>query len=224
MRDWGAGRVPKPHPGRALAVLIAGIVLVAGLFALAAPALGVLVAVALLAVLALWVATRGRAIIRDAGARPLAPHDAPRFANIAAGLSTDLGIEQPGLWIADEGGPNAFVAWSAGPQIGLTRAVLSDLTRTEVEAIVAHCLVRVVTGEAKATTFALGLGPLPTGGVRVGGPLDVASAALTRYPPALASALARSAPRGGRFGPAWFSSEGPSHVPPAERIAALEDL
>jgi len=209
----------------ALAAMVVGILAISGLLVVAmAPVAGAAAGIVLLAGLALWVATRGGAIIRDAGARPLEPHDAPRFENIAAGLSTDLGMSKPGLWIVEEGGPNAFVAWSRGPQIGITRAVLTDFTRTEVEAIVAHCLVRVVSGEARARTAATALGPLAAGGARVGGALDVASASLTRYPPALASAIGKSTPRAGRYSGAWFSSEAPSHVTPAERIAALDDL
>ena len=223
--DWGAGTVPKPRAVPIMAALVVAILVVSGLLVVAvSPVAGAAAGVVPLAALALRVVTRGRAIIGDAGARPLEPHDAPRFENIAAGLATDLGMSKPSLWIVEEGGPNAFVAWSRGPHIGVTRAVLTDFTRTEVEAIVAHCLVRVASGEARASTMAAALRPLPSGGSRVGGPLDVASASLTRYPPALASAIGKSMPRAGRFAGAWFSSEAPSHVPPAERIAALDDL
>ena len=217
--------MPIPRAVPILAALVVAILAVSGLLVVVVtPVTGAAAGIVVLGALALWVTTRGRAIISDAGAQPLEPHDAPRFENIAAGLATDLGMSKPGLWIVEEGGPNAFVAWSRGPHIGITRAVLTDFTRTEVEAIVAHCLVRVVSGETKASTVAAALGPLPSGGSRVGGPLDVASASLTRYPPALASAIGKSTPRAGRFSGAWFSSEAPSHVPPAERIAALDDL
>jgi hypothetical protein len=197
---------------------------VGGLLALASPVVGVAAGISLVLLVALWVGTRGRAILRDAGARPLEPHESPRFENIAAGLATDLGIARPVLWLVEEGGPNAFVTWMGGPQMGITRSVLDDFTRTELEAVVAHCLVRVASGEAKATTLAAALGPLVAGRGRVGAPLDVATAALTRYPPALASAIAKSSPRRGRSAAAWFTADGPSHLPPAERIAVLEDV
>ena len=222
--DWGAGRIAAPKVVPALAGAVVAIVVVAGLVALAAPVVGAVVGVVLLVGAGAWVATRGRAILRDAGARPLERHEAPRFANIADGLAADIGIEPPGLWISDQGGANSFVVWTGGPQVGVTRELLDGFTRTEVEAVVAHALARIAGGEARATTIATAFGPLATTRSYVGGPLDVAVAALTRYPPALATAIGKATPRTGRFAAAWFAAEAPSHVPAAERIAAVEDL
>jgi Zn-dependent protease with chaperone function len=222
--DWGAGRIGAPKVVPALAGAVAAIVVVAVLVALTVPIAGVIAGVVLLAGLGVWVATRGRAILRDAGARPLEREEAPRFANIADGLAADIGIEPPGLWISDQGGANSFVVWAGGPQVGVTRELLDGFARTEVEAVVAHALARIAGGEARATTIGAALGPLATTRRYVGGALDVAVAALTRYPPALATAIGRATPRTGRFAAAWFAAEAPSHVPAAERIAAVEDL
>ena len=191
---------------------------------MAAPVAGIVAGVVLLVALGSWVATRGRAILGDAGARRLEEHEAPRFANMATGLAADIGIECPGLWITDQGGANSFVVWAGGPQVGVTRELLDGFTRTEVEAVVAHALARIASGEARSTTIATGLGPLATTKSYIGGALDVAVAALTRYPPALATAIGKATPRTGRFAAAWFAAEAPSHVPAAERIDAVEDL
>ena len=222
--DWGAGGIRVPRTGVAFGILAGLALMIGGLLALASPVLGVVVAVVLLVGGAMWVATRGRAVIRDAGARQLQPHEAPRFENIATGLAADLGMPPPGLWLVEAGPPNAFVTWSGGAQMGVTRSVLDDLTRTEVEAVVAQALLRIRSGEAKATTHAIALGPLAPRGARVGGPLDVATAAVTRYPPALASAVAKSTPKRGRFAAAWFVADDPAHVPAGERVLAVEDL
>jgi hypothetical protein len=222
--DWGAGTIARPRPGPGLAVLAGGVLVLAIVMGLAAPALGVAGGIVLLGGLAVWVGSRGRALIRASGARRLEAHEAPRLENIVSGLAADLGVTEPGLWISERGGPNAFVAWSGGPQIGVTRSLLTGFTRTEMEAVVAHCLVRIVEGEARATTLGSGLGPLARGGGAVGGTLDVVAASVTRYPPALASAIGKAEPRSGRFARAWFVSGSSSHVPAEERVAALQDL
>ena len=222
--DWGAGGIAAPKVVPALAASVVAVLVVAALVALVVPIAGVIVGVVLLAALGSWVATRGRAILRDAGARRLEEREAPRFSNMASGLAADLGIDLPGLWISEEAGANSFVVWAGGPQVGVTRQLLDDFTRTEVEAVVAHALVRIASGEARATTIATALGPLATTRSYVGGSLDVAVAALTRYPPALATAIGKASPRTGRFAAAWFVAEALSHVPAAERIVAVEDL
>ena len=222
--DWGAGEIPIPRTGPGSVLLVGGTIVLGGALAFSSPVVGAVVEIVLLVALGVWAGTRGGAIIRDAGARPAGPHEAPRFENIATGLAAELGIDRPTLWLVEDGGANSFVAWRRGPHLGITRSVLTDLARTEVEAIVAHGLVRIASGEAKATTLAFALGPLAPRGARVGGALDVATAAVTRYPPALAAAVAKSSPRKGGFAAAWFAADDPAHVTPAERIAALEDL
>ena len=219
--DWGLGEVPVPPVARVVGGAAAAVLLTAGATALAAPIVGAGLGVAGLMALALWLSTRGRALLRDSGGRRLGLDEAPRFDHLAAGLAADLGIDKPQLWIVPEGGPNAFVAWRGGAHVGITRSLLDGYARTELEAVLAHCLVRIQTGEARATTLSLGLGHV---GARIGGALDVAAAAMTRYPPALASAVARAEPRGGRFAAAWFVGKDPTHVSPAERVAFLEDL
>ncbi|MGH2754361.1 MAG: M48 family metalloprotease [Actinomycetota bacterium] len=227
--DWGLGGVPVLSLSKAAGSAVAIVLVAAGAISLAAPVVGAALGVAGVAALALWLGTRGRALLRDSGGRALGAEESPRFDHLTGGLAAGLGIDKPRLWIVPEGGPNAFVAWRGGGHLGVSRALLEGYTRTELEAVLAHCLVRIRSGEARATTFALGLGPLARspfvrGGARVGGALDVAAAATTRYPPALASAVAKAEPRRGRFAASWFVAEDPAHVPPAVRVAFLEDL
>jgi hypothetical protein len=64
----------------------------------------------------------------------------------------------------------------------------------------------------------------PAFGVPVGDADDLQAAAVTRYPPALATAISRAVPRRGRGAAFWFVAEDGAHVPPAERATALVDL
>jgi hypothetical protein len=71
----------------------------------------------------------------------------------------------------------------------------------------------------------LALGPFGRASIEsVGSGDDVAAAAVTRYPPALASAIEKADPRGGKCGPLWFVPDKPLGRTPAERVDALGDL
>ena len=229
--DWGApraaGRPGRGRGPRAVGLAGAGVLVVAGGYLLAGTTGAAVagVALALLAgVAALWVSAQGRLAVRAAGGRPVSPGEAPRLENLVRGVATDLGMAPPAVWIAPEGGPNALVCKNrAAALLAVRRSAVDELTLTELEAVVAHCLVRVRLGDLGMTAVAAAVGA-PGLGPRVGGADDAGAAAVTRYPPALASAIAKAAPVSGRWAPFWFVAEGPSHVPSTERIAALEDL
>ncbi len=104
-----------------------------------------------------------------------------------------------------KGPPNAVVVPGHGP-VALADSALDQLARTELEAVLAHCLVRLA--HARRTD-------------PVGYADDVRAVALTRYPPGLAKALERLVPQDSH----WFVvASVRSHRPVAERIAALEEL
>jgi Zn-dependent protease with chaperone function len=173
-----------------------------------------------------WVRSQGRRAIASIGARAARPGELDRIENLVAGLASDLGIEAPALLVFDEGGANALVARAAGVhRIAFGATMVGEFSRTELEAVVAHCLVRVAAGQIVAAQTGLALGRLGAGLVGVTGEADdVAAAGVTRYPPALAAAVEKCEPRAGRWAPLWFVAEGPSHVPAHERAAALLDL
>jgi hypothetical protein len=167
----------------------------------------------------------GRSALASAGAVTIGAHDQPRATNVAAGLARDLGVAPPRLYAVSHPGPNALIALADGPAIGVSRAALEELSRTELEAVLAHCLSRL-NGPGRRRSIAAAVAGtaarplLPVVDTRD----DARAAALTRYPPALASVIAKARPRSGRFEALWFVASGPSHVATAERIAALEDL
>lgn len=165
-------------------------------------------------------------MLKMIGARPLGAERAPRLYNLVTGVAGDLGVTPPGLYVIDDGGPNAFIRrGGAGGVLAVTRALLDDYTRTEQEAVVAHCLVRMhdpsfVYSNLAARWSDLGAGLAP----RVGTPHDVQSVALTRYPPALVTALQKADPKVKRYTPLWFAAISPSHEDTARRADAVSDL
>lgn len=175
-----------------------------------------------------WLDASGRdpVMLRRLGARALAAHEAPRLRNIAEGLARDLKVPAPALYVLPEGGPNAFVRRTRpGGSVAITQALLDTYTRTELEAVVAHCLLRIrseafVYANLAARWSGLGAGLAP----RVGRGDDIATCALTRYPPALAAALSKADGKVKLYSPLWFVSGASSHQPTAERIAAISQL
>ncbi|MEA2453623.1 MAG: heat shock protein HtpX [Actinomycetota bacterium] len=151
-----------------------------------------------------------RRALKEAGARPIAGSDAPRLHNIASGLGERLGLGRVDLCLLSGDGANALSGRTDRPVVGVTRSLLDGYARTELEAIVAHCLVRHREAGRR--------------GVLVGYSDDVRACALTRYPPALASAIEKAHAYKGRYASFYLVADGPTHRPVKERIEALGDL
>jgi hypothetical protein len=151
-----------------------------------------------------------RMALKEADARPVAGSEQPRLHNIAAGLAERLGLGPVDIYVISGGGPNALAGRTERPCVAVTKSLLETYARTELEAVVAHCLVRHREAGRK--------------GVRVGYSDDVRAVALTRYPPALAAALRKAKPNRGRFASSYMVADGPSHRDTPGRIEALADL
>jgi hypothetical protein len=141
--------------------------------------------------------------------------------NLASGLASDLGMKTPRVLVSPEQGANAFVVPGV---IVVTEDLLSQYTRTELEAVIAHCLVRLRDGGLGWAVTAAGTGGHSRVAPRVDERVDARTAALTRYPPALASAIRKASPRRGRTAALWFVAHDSSHAPAEQRAAALLDL
>lgn len=169
---------------------------------------------------------KDRVMLRRLGARPLVDDEGARLRNISAGLAADLGVPTPELLLIPEGGPNAWArAGGDGGVVAVTTALLESYTRTELEAVVAHCLTRIhhrdfVYSNLAARWSDLGAGLAP----RIGVAHDARAVALTRYPPGLASALAKADGAIRHYAPLWFVADAPSHQPLTERVVAVSDL
>jgi hypothetical protein len=164
--------------------------------------LGLVIAALLVAAGVWWSTSAPARALKSIGARPVGAGEQPRLMNMVAGLSTDLSIPVPAVCVLEGGGPNAFVIGGRKPRLGVTTSLLDTYTRTELEAVIAHCLGRIVSA-GRGT-----VGPIHLGD-------DIRAAALTRYPPALASAFRKAIPQSDRGGARWFV--------PAEGAADAED-
>lgn len=232
--DWDAPPAPGPSPrGTVLVVLwLGGPALVGGIlgWAILGPLPGVLLATLIGALTWIRVRAAGRRLLRRLRATPLPDDAEPRARNLVEGLAQRTGIETPSLWRVPDERPNALVTRARGPAIGFTSGLLGGYSRTELEAVVAHCLVRLRAGSGLRATTALDMSltgarslaarvaHLPNHGD------DVRAAALTRYPPGLVRAIEKAAPVAAGHGSMWFALEGPSHPAMKERLGQLSDL
>ena len=173
-----------------------------------------------------WLWGQGRLALGAVNATPASAVEEARVVNVVQGLSADLSVVPPKVFVFAGNGAEALVCHSAGGYaIALSHGLLSTYTRTELEAVVSHCLVRIVLGRVRPAAVAAALGPLgATMGPVVGGTDDLAAVSATRYPPGLMKALSKAQPATGRLAAFYLASAGPTHRPTAERVAALADL
>jgi hypothetical protein len=173
----------------------------------------------------IWAGNQGLFALRSLKARRIRPEDEPRLWNITAGLAKDLGVGPPALFVIPEDAPNAMVCRAKGPALAVTKGLLETFTRTELEAVTAHCMVRLLSTDVERASMALAQGPLGTRSIpAVGYTDDVRAVAVTRYPPALADAVEKAEAVPGRYAPFWFVADARSHRPAEERAAAIRDL
>lgn len=133
-----------------------------------------------------------------------------RLHNVTEGLCLTLGVPKPRLMSLDS---DALIAGAvAGPQsvgsLFVSSAFTDSMDRMEHEAVVAHLLVRLRSGDILARTTRIGwmdatvsiglggvIGRILDRSSQVQSPFeaDVAACQVTRYPPGLASALSKIA-------------------------------
>jgi hypothetical protein len=150
-----------------------------------------------------------RRALREANARSVTGAEQPRLENIATGLAERLGLGPVDLFVFD-GGPNALAGRTERPVVAVSSTLVESYARTELEAVVAHCLVRHRESGRR--------------GARVGYADDVRAAALTRYPPALVAALEKAEPYTGRNASFYMVATASTHRPLESRTEALGDL
>lgn len=221
--DWEAPEIAKGGGAKQLALVALPLLFLAtAITIIARPLLGAAVLVAGVLILGSVLAASGSRVLKTLGARPA--DEGSRAANLATGLATDMGIGGTRVWTVVDERPNAFALWHRGPNVGVTSGLLGSFTRTETEAAIAHCLVRL-REEGRTPTFltalrSFGISP-PDAKM---GYADVKAAAATRYPPALASALEKTVPRAGKDSLLWMVADGVGQEPVAARVEALRDL
>jgi heat shock protein HtpX len=149
--------------------------------------------------------SRPGAVIAATGSHPVTEADEPRLHNLVEGLCVGIGLEPPRLRIVEDPAPNALAVARAVDDADLvvTRGLIDTLSLVELEAVLAHELARIRRGEALVGVVAGStlqtplVGPIARAVVTRGEPIDtwsdLAAVEITRYPPALASALGKLA-------------------------------
>jgi heat shock protein HtpX len=204
---------------------------------------GVVVFVVGVAALGAWARFGGvRLVRRRIGGRPADPATDARLCNLVEGLCTGAGVRQPDVLVVDSPGLNVLAAGSSGTGalVAVTSGLVTELDRIELEAVLAEALWQVryeevVPATVVAATFGL-VGRLALDPDR-DSKADQGAVALTRYPPALASALEKVETKGatvagqtGYLAQLWLADPRPAappstgRLPLAERIEALREL
>lgn len=137
-------------------------------------------------------------VLRVSGASRTERSEQPRLHNLVEGLCAANGVDKPDLYIADDPAPNAFAAGRHADHaaIVVTSGLLEVMSRVELEAVLAHELTRIKNADILVDTLVV---TTPVAARLVGRApdtareqrTDLAAVELTRYPPALASALTK---------------------------------
>lgn len=190
----------------AAAGVVTLVVWVVGLV-LGAPLAGLLVAVATGVVVAgVAYATCDSLALALARARPADALEHARLHNVVEGLCFSSGLPKPAVRVVVDDALNAFSAGRSPKRaaVAVTTGLLAHLNTVEMEAVVAHELSHVKSYDVLVSTLAVPLVGLPASilpaasGARLLGAVvgsrrepvaDLSGVSLTRYPPALISAL-----------------------------------
>lgn len=193
------GALAVPWVATAVVVFVLGVVV-------GHPVIGLIVAL-VAATLTAWAVyrTADSTVLRIAGALPAGRDDHARLFNLIEGLCVTAGLPEPAVAVVDTDEPNALVT-ARGPRaatVVVTTGATRQLTRVELEAVLAQQLSHIATGDATANTvaFAVTRWVRPDGfrswlSARTTAPqteelADLAAVSLTRYPPGLIAALER---------------------------------
>lgn len=159
-----------------------------------------LVVVVEIVVIVSWLLLERRAaglLRRGLGARPALAGEFPRLHNTVEGLCLTHGINRPQLFVVDSLSGNALaMSGREGTSLVLTTGAADHLGLVELEALVAHLLVRCGDPALRGETARAALGRLAlmTQNKVDLGPdrlfrIDFEGADLTRFPPGMQKAL-----------------------------------
>lgn len=150
--------------------------------------------------------TSEQAVVAALGGVAADPVTHARVLNLLEGLCLVSGAARPEVRIVEGESPVALAAHESGSAgtIVVTTGLVSSLGRVEMEAVLAHLVARIRSGEVALATYVVALGmALSRIGLGVVGSWvrratleesailagDIAACRTTRYPPALVAAL-----------------------------------
>ena len=172
------------------------------------------------------------------GGSPADPLRHARLLNLVEGLCATVGTRRPDVRVRDGAGLNAAVCGRRRRTATLvvTQGLLDQLTRVELEGVIAQQLTRLRTHDilpATVTVATLGIGATLLSPPEPVTAMDRAAISFTRYPPGLVGALEKMEANGtGVRGVSratahlWFADPGPGRFQTSlsDRVAALREL
>ncbi|MGO9661454.1 MAG: hypothetical protein ACLQVK_22640 [Acidimicrobiales bacterium] len=173
------------------------------------------------------------------GGSAVDPVEHARLLNVVDGLCATVGARQPEIRVRQESGLNAAVCGRRRKSATLvvTQALLDELTRIELEGVIAQQLTRIRCYDmlpATVTVATLGIGATMLSPAEPITAMDRAAVSFTRYPPGLIGALEKLEAKGtgvrgaSRANAAlWFADPGAGQGPVTglkDRIEALREL
>jgi hypothetical protein len=225
--DWGGSEAlpAQASPGVRAAALLglpgAGWALL--LWAALGPAPAAAGALVYCGVVAALLTAQRRRLLAATEARRPAPGEAARLEHLVSSLAGQLGTRPPEVFLIGAAGPAALIWGGRRPLVAMSPSMIDSYAHTELEAVAAHSLVRLRSPRTRWLPAATLLG-----GARLGRFVDssddLKAVAITRYPPALGTAIGKSESGRDRWSPARFAAHHPSHRPPEQRIEFLSDL
>jgi heat shock protein HtpX len=162
-----------------------------------------------------------------------------RLLNLVDGLCATIGTTQPEVRVRNEPGLNAAVCGRRRrtTTMVLTQGILDELTRVELEGVVAQQLTRIRCYDmlpSTVTVATLGIGTTMLSPPEPVTAMDRAAVSFTRYPPGLIGALEKMESKGTDVrgasratAPLWFADPGAGRGHPTQlkdRIEALREL
>lgn len=204
---------------------------------------GVVAFVVVAGALGAWARVGGdRRVQASIRGRDADPHRDARLCNLVEGLATGAGVRHPRLVVVDSPGLNAMAAGTSPGRsvLAVTTGLLDELTRIELEGVLAEALWLIrhnetLPGTVLAATFGIGRSAALTADRDTAA--DQGAVSLTRYPPALASALEKIERKGAAVpgqsastAQLWVADPRPSppptrgRIPLHDRIEALREL
>ena len=103
-----------------------------------------------------WAAFRegDRIILRLTGAREVSGSQEPRLHNVAQEMAIAAGIVKPKLYVIETGALNAFATGMspARSAIGVTRGLLDELNREELQGVIGHEMGHIVNWDIRYAT------------------------------------------------------------------------